>query len=103
MNAILNFFVDNYVWFLVICFILIFALIGYFVDTKKDERFSTKIEIDRELESKLEAAGAANLTINEMMKSSNSKDIVQDEKIPNDVKDDKKEESKKVDKKNSTK
>ncbi len=69
MSVILNFFVSNYVWFLVISFILIFALIGYFVDTKKDERFSEKIEIDKELESRLAAAGAANLTINQMMQS----------------------------------
>ena len=69
MSVILKFFVSNYVWFLVISFILIFALIGYFVDTKKDERFSEKIEIDKELESRLAAAGAANLTINQMMQS----------------------------------
>ena len=69
MSVILKFFVNNYVWFLVISFILIFALIGYFVDTKKDERFSEKIEIDKELESRLAAAGAANLTINQMMQS----------------------------------
>ena len=68
MSVILNFFVNNYIWFLVISFILIFALIGYFVDTKKDERFSKKIELDKELESKLEAAGAANITLNQMMK-----------------------------------
>ncbi len=69
MNVILNFFVNNYLWFLIICLILIFALIGYFVDIKKDERFETKIELDKELESKLAVAEAANLTLNQMMKS----------------------------------
>ncbi|MBQ6687305.1 MAG: hypothetical protein IJN03_02140 [Bacilli bacterium] len=33
MEIILNFLVDNYLWFLIISLILIFALIGYIVDT----------------------------------------------------------------------
>lgn len=32
MEIILNFFVDNYLWFLIISLILIFGLIGYIVD-----------------------------------------------------------------------
>jgi len=33
MEIILNFLVDNYLWFLIISLILVFGLIGYIVDT----------------------------------------------------------------------
>ncbi len=38
MQTIIDFIVSNYLWFLIISIILIFALIGYLVDTneKKD-------------------------------------------------------------------
>lgn len=38
MQTFIDFLVNNYLWFLIISLILIFALIGYFVDTneKKD-------------------------------------------------------------------
>jgi MFS superfamily sulfate permease-like transporter len=35
MDAFTNFLANNYVWFLIISLILIFALIGYLVDTKE--------------------------------------------------------------------
>lgn len=39
MQAFIDFLVSNYLWFLVISLILVFALIGYLVDTneKKDK------------------------------------------------------------------
>lgn len=39
MQVFVDFLVNNYLWFLVISLILVFALIGYLVDTneKKDE------------------------------------------------------------------
>ena len=39
MQVFIDFLVNNYLWFLVISLILVFALIGYLVDTneKKDE------------------------------------------------------------------
>ena len=67
MNVILNFFVNNYIWFLIISLILIFALIGYFVDTKPDERFLQKVELDKELEARLALAEASNMTLNQMV------------------------------------
>lgn len=33
MDILINFLLNNYIWFLVISLILIFALIGYLVDT----------------------------------------------------------------------
>ncbi|MBQ4583787.1 MAG: hypothetical protein IJA94_02745 [Bacilli bacterium] len=68
MEVILDFLVNNYIWFLVITLIMLFALIGYLVDIKKDERFSKKIEIDSEIESRLNVANAANITLNQMVK-----------------------------------
>ena len=73
MNVILNFFVNNYIWFLVISLILIFALIGYFTDTTPDERFVQKVELDKELEERLAAAEAANITLNQMVNYQSSK------------------------------
>lgn len=37
MSNFINFVSDNYVWFLVISIFLIFALIGYIVDSRRDE------------------------------------------------------------------
>ena len=47
MEALIDFLVNNYIWFLVITLILIFALIGYLVDTneqKKDRTLASKNE-----------------------------------------------------------
>ena len=35
MEVFINFLIDNYIWFLVISGVLLFALIGYLVDTSK--------------------------------------------------------------------
>ena len=35
MDAFTNFLANNYVWFLIVSLILIFALIGYLVDAKE--------------------------------------------------------------------
>ncbi len=47
MEALIDFLVNNYIWFLVITLILIFALIGYLVDTnerKEDGTLASKDE-----------------------------------------------------------
>lgn len=48
MQAFIDFLVNNYLWFLVISLILVFALIGYLVDTneKKDKEFVLKNKED---------------------------------------------------------
>lgn len=40
MDIIIDFLLDNYIWFLIISLILVFALIGYLVDitTNKDKQ-----------------------------------------------------------------
>lgn len=67
METIITFLAENYLWFLIITLILVFALIGYLVDIKQDERFSKKITLDSQLTSKMEAAEAANITLNDMV------------------------------------
>ncbi len=67
METIISFLADNYIWFLIITLILVFALIGYLVDTKKDERFTKKIMLDKEVMDKVEVAETVNLTLNDMV------------------------------------
>ena len=47
MDAFTNFLANNYVWFLIISLILIFALIGYLVDSK-DIKSGKKIKKQKE-------------------------------------------------------
>ncbi len=46
MEVLINFLLDNYLWFLVISLILVFALIGYLVDftSNKDKPKKKKIK-----------------------------------------------------------
>ena len=46
MDFIKTFLVNNYLWFLIISLILIFALIGYLADTKKKEQMGEDEEIE---------------------------------------------------------
>lgn len=42
MQAFIDFLVNNYLWFLVISLILVFALIGYLVDTNEKKEIQEK-------------------------------------------------------------
>ena len=42
MEAFTNFLVNNYIWFLLVALILIFALIGYLVDSKPNKKNEVK-------------------------------------------------------------
>ncbi len=42
MNVLIDFLINNYIWFLVISLILIFALIGYLVDMTSPNRAKKK-------------------------------------------------------------
>ncbi len=44
MQAFIDFLVNNYLWFIIISFILIFALIGYLVDTNEKKNKDEKID-----------------------------------------------------------
>lgn len=43
MQAFIDFLVNNYLWFLIITIILIFALIGYLVDTSEQSEESSNV------------------------------------------------------------
>ena len=48
MEGFTNFLVNNYIWFLIVALILIFALIGYLVDTKEDKLVASKKDEPKE-------------------------------------------------------
>lgn len=50
MQTFIDFLVNNYLWFLIIALILVFALIGYLVDTSEKTNPSNSFEEDREIE-----------------------------------------------------
>lgn len=68
MGSIISFLSNNYIWFLIISLILIFALIGYLVDTKQDDRFNKKIDLRKDFTRRIEAASAMNLSMNDALK-----------------------------------
>lgn len=71
MDFVIDFLVGNYMWFLVITIVLIFALIGYVVDSKEHKEVSI-FDSPQELAKNLEmlAASAQNKTIGEAMSPS---------------------------------
>jgi len=68
MDFIVDFLVNNYMWFLVITIILIFALIGYVVDSREEKEVSI-FDSPQELEKNLArlAESAQNKTIGDAM------------------------------------
>lgn len=71
MEIILNFLVDNYLWFLIISLILIFGLIGYIVDTHEKKapklHFGDTDEIyDEEKDVSLQELLTKNETVSEI-------------------------------------
>lgn len=70
MDFIIDFLVANYMWFLVITIILLFALVGYIVDSKEQKDLSV-FDSPQELAKHLEklAQAAQNKTIGEAVQS----------------------------------
>lgn len=70
MDFVIDFLVGNYMWFLVITIILIFALIGYIVDSREHKEVSI-FDSPQELAKSLEmlAASAQNKTIGDAMQN----------------------------------
>lgn len=46
MEIFIEFLMDNYIWFLVVCLVLVFALIGYLVDMTTNHKEKNKKNID---------------------------------------------------------
>ena len=90
MDAFTNFLANNYVWFLIISLILIFALIGYLVDVKemkngKRQRkkkeeikvvdFST-VDQSKSLNESIKEENVNNLNLDEYVKKSEVKEEI---------------------------
>ena len=77
MDSILNFITQNYLWFLVIAIILLLALIGYFVDVKKDSDDSPfKKEKNAQAKNEEPMANVKvenNMSLNEMINNAAAK------------------------------
>ncbi len=74
-----DFLANNYLWFLVITIVLIFALIGYLVDTREQKKNSSFQADSKELEQKLEdlaAAAVSNKSIQDYVSTNASQNNV---------------------------
>lgn len=60
MENIINFIGDNYAWFLTITIILLFALIGYIVDTKRN-----KNDLLKKTENEIDEINLENINVQE--------------------------------------
>lgn len=74
MDSFVTFLSDNYVWFLVITIILLFALIGYFVDARK-----TKYDLFTKNETEIESHAKnyelpSDKSLNDILNNSSSDD-----------------------------
>ena len=45
MDVLVNFLLNNYIWLLIVCLIIVFALIGYLVDASDDTKKKTKNKV----------------------------------------------------------
>ena len=65
MQTFIDFLVNNYLWFIIISFILIFALIGYLVDTNE------KKNKEESFEDTLDASNIENIKVEKTAESAN--------------------------------
>ena len=81
MQTLLDFLVNNYLWFLIISLILVFALIGYFVDSR--EKQASKIHFAENENAFLEDENIKDVSLKDMIdnnkKEANNEEAQQDE------------------------
>lgn len=71
MEAFTNFLANNYLWFLIIALLLLFSLIGYFVDQSEQKKGISRFnKQEEELDLKSLASMAQNKTLNYVLNSS---------------------------------
>lgn len=71
MEAFTNFLANNYLWFLIIALLLLFSLIGYFVDQSEQKKGISRFnKQEEELDLKSLASMAQNKTLNSVLNSS---------------------------------
>ncbi len=70
MEAFTNFLANNYLWFLIIALLLLFSLIGYFVDQSEQKKGISRFnKQEEELDLKSLASMAQNKTLNSVLNS----------------------------------
>lgn len=68
MEAFTNFLANNYLWFLIIALLLLFSLIGYFVDQSEQKKGISRFnKQEEELDLKSLASMAQNKTLNSVL------------------------------------
>ena len=71
MEAFTKFLANNYLWFLIIALLLLFSLIGYFVDQSEQKKGISRFnKQEEELDLKSLASMAQNKTLNYVLNSS---------------------------------
>ena len=71
MEAFTNFLANNYLWFLIIALLLLFSLIGYFVDQSEQKKGISRFnKQEEELDLKSLASMAQNKTLNYVLNTS---------------------------------
>ena len=73
MEAFTNFLANNYLWFLIIALLLLFSLIGYFVDQSEQKKGISRFnKQEEELDLKSLASMAQNKTLNSNSNAQNN-------------------------------
>lgn len=88
MEAIVDFLVKNYMWFLVLTIFLVFALIGYIVELREYNKANVRGGVSKELEKSFErlAASAQNQTLGDALSRANQNFAPQNNQImPNNI------------------
>lgn len=83
MDAFTNFLANNYVWFLIISLILIFALIGYLVDSKEIKSGKKLKKQKEELKVVDFSTIDQSKSLNQSIKEENKSDLNLDEYVSN--------------------
>ena len=78
METILEFLVNNYLWFLIISLILIFALIGYIVDTHEKKSPKLHFEKNNEEDINMETEVVENKSLKEMIEENEKNEATEE-------------------------
>ncbi len=84
MGTLINFLLDNFIYVVFVCILLVLALIGYIVDTTKDKKVKEKIEKDLEENQNEIPLVDANVTLGETVNKMANANIpnVNDDELP---------------------
>lgn len=70
MGILIDFLVDNYVYFIFVAILLVLALIGYIVDNKRTDKVRKELSLDKNDEVELNIPDVKNVKLNDTIKAS---------------------------------